>query len=56
MADPFGTPLDVGDLFTARYDSDLDCGHYVHAGDSIAYVEGELFCEECRSQAHRWYS
>ncbi|AXQ60094.1 hypothetical protein NTR1_96 [Nocardia phage NTR1] len=51
MADPFASARDVGDLFEASYDSDLDCGHYVHAGDLIAYVEGELSCEECREEA-----
>lgn len=51
MADLFGTPRDIGDLFEANYDSDLDCGHYVRAGDLIAYVEGELSCEECREDA-----
>ena len=53
MADPFTSGRDVGDLFTARYDSDLDCGHYAHAGDLIAYVEGELSCSDCRGDALR---
>jgi hypothetical protein len=51
MADPFASARDVGDLFEASYDSDLDCGHYVHAGDLIAYVEGELSCEDCRQDS-----
>lgn len=51
MADPFGTPRDIGDLFEAAYDSELDCGHTARAGDLIAYVEGELSCEGCREDA-----
>lgn len=53
MADPFASARDVGDLFEAAYDSELDCGCYVREGDLIGYVDGELMCMDCRGDALR---
>lgn len=38
--------------FTARFDSECaHCGGDIEEGDEIAYVDDEIACEDCVSQA-----
>lgn len=37
--------------FTAKFDSDGDCGHKIEEGTEAGYVDGETFCEDCCDDA-----
>lgn len=33
--------------FTASYDGECVCGAGIYEGDLVAYIEGDLSCEDC---------